>query len=189
MGELKQSLTVARAAAMCGVSRNTVGLWIRSKKLHAVRKGRNYSIPNSELLFFLKSNRREIPAELAGETSLGPHFRPIQKCWDYFQNGKYLNGCSDCAVYRNRLEVCFIGKDAAAAVCSGKCSECRYFQETFLPRFQLVHQVNMPAAVTGLLSSVAMIAKSGSPETLIPAATPVATKPGTDVTLMGKPLQ
>ena len=67
---------------MCGVNRNTVGLWIRSRKLHAVRKGRNYTIPASELLFFLRSSGREIPAELAEETSLAPHFRVIQPCWD-----------------------------------------------------------------------------------------------------------
>ncbi len=147
MGNQQQILTVAQVAVLCGVNRNTVGLWIRSRKLHAERKGRNYSIPASELIFFLKSTGREIPAELAVETTLAPHFRPIQNCWDYFQSSSHLNGCRECAVYKNRLAVCFAGKDSAATGCDGKCGDCRYFQETFLPRIQLVHQIDIPAAV------------------------------------------
>ena len=147
MANQQQILTVAQVAALCGVNRNTVGLWIRSRKLHAARKGRNYSIPASELLFFLKSTGRTIPAELAEEKTLAPHFRPIQNCWDYFNSGDHLNGCPDCAVYKNQLAACFAGRDSAATVCRGECGDCRYFQETFLSRVQLVHQLDMPAAV------------------------------------------
>jgi excisionase family DNA binding protein len=147
MANQQHLLTVAQVAALCGVNRNTVGLWIRSRKLHATRKARNYSIPASELIYFLKSTGREIPAELTTEKSLAPLFRSIQNCWDYFQSSNHLNGCRECAVYKNNLEVCFAGKDSSATVCQGECGECRYFQETFLPRVQLVHQLNMPAAV------------------------------------------
>ena len=147
MANQLQVLTVAQVAALCGVNRNTVGLWIRSRKLHAERKGRNYSILASELLFFLKSTGRDIPAGLAAETTLAPHFRTIQKCWDYFQNRNHLNGCRGCAVYKNQLEACFAGKDSSATVCGGECGDCRYFQETFLPRVQLIHQLDLPAAV------------------------------------------
>jgi hypothetical protein len=147
MANQQQMLSVAQVAALCGVNRNTVGLWIRSRKLHATRKARNYSIPASELIYFLKSTGREIPAELAAEKTLAPHFRTIQNCWDYFQSSNHLNGCRGCAVYKNNLEACFAGKDSSATVCRGECGECRYFQETFLPRVQLVHQLNIPAAV------------------------------------------
>ena len=147
MANQEQNLTVAQVAALCGVNRNTVGLWIRSRKLHADRKGRNYSILVSELLFFLRSTGREIPAALAEDASLAPHFRTIQPCWDYFQSRSHLNGCRNCAVYRNRLEACFAGRDSSATVCGGRCGDCRYFQETFLPRVQLVHHLDVPAAV------------------------------------------
>ena len=140
-------LTVAQVAAMCGVNRNTVGLWIRSRKLHAERRGRNYSIPVSELIFFLKSTGREIPGDLAGGATLAPLFRGIENCWDYFQGGSHLNGCRDCVVFKNRLDVCFVGKDSSSIICKGECGDCRYFQETFLPRIQLVHQIDIPAAV------------------------------------------
>ncbi len=147
MGNPQQILTVARVAALCGVNRNTVGLWIRSRKLYAERKGRNYSIAAPELVYFLKSTNRRIPVELAEVTTFAPHFRVIQKCWDYFQGDKHLNGCRDCAVYKNKLDICFTGKDSAITVCGGQCGDCRYFQETFLPRIQLVHQIDIPAAV------------------------------------------
>ena len=90
MANQQQILTVAQVAALCGVNRNTVGLWIRSRKLHAVRKGRNYSIPASELLFFLKSTGREIPAQLVEGADRAPHFRTIQTCWDYFQSSNHI---------------------------------------------------------------------------------------------------
>jgi len=140
-------LTVAQVAAICGVNRNTVGLWIRSRKLLAQRTGRNYSIAAPDLIFFLKTSGRDIPAELAELTTLAPHFRTIQRCWDYFQSINHLNGCRDCAVYKNKLDVCFVGRDSASTYCRGQCGDCRYFQETFLPRLQLVHQLAVPAAV------------------------------------------
>lgn len=146
-GNPQQILTVAQVAALCEVNRNTVGLWIRSRKLHAERKGRNYSIPVSELIFFLKSTGREIPVQLVEGADLAPHFRTIQKCWDYFRSRDLLNGCRACAVFKNQLEACFVGKDSSATFCQGQCGDCRYFQETFLPRIQLVHQLDMPAAV------------------------------------------
>ncbi len=147
MGIPQQILTVAQVAAICGVNRNTVGLWIRSRKLHAARKGRNYSIPISELIFFLKSTGREIPAELAQDTTLAPHFRPFQHCWDYFQSSNHINGCQGCAVFKNKLDNCFTGKDSSSTGCRGQCGDCRYFQEAFLPRIQLVYQIDIPAAV------------------------------------------
>jgi len=122
-------------------------LWIRSRKLHAIRKGRNYSIPPPELIFFLKSTGREIPTGLVEGATLAPHFRTIRNCWDFFQSSNHLNGCLECAVYKNQLEACFAGKDSSATVCHGDCGDCRYFQETFLLRVQLVYQLNMPAAV------------------------------------------
>jgi len=147
MGNQQQILTVTQVAAMCGVNRNTVGLWIRSRKLHAVRKGRNYSIPASELIFFLKSTGREIPPQLADATELAPYFRPVQKCWDYFQSQEHLNGCRECAVFKNQLDACFVGKDSSSTFCQGQCADCRYFQETYLPRIQVAHQMAVPAAV------------------------------------------
>lgn len=143
----QQILTVAQVAAICGVNRNTVGLWIRSRKLLAQRTGRNYTVAAPDLILFLKTTGRDIPAELAELTSLEPHFRTIQHCWDYFQSTNHLNGCRDCAVYKNKLDVCFVGRDAASTYCRGQCGDCRYFQETFLPRLQLVHQLALPAAV------------------------------------------
>ena len=87
-GNQQQILIVAQVATLCEVNRNTVGLWIRSRKLHAERKGRNYSIPFSGLIFFLKSTGRETPVQLVEGAGLAPHFRTIQKCWDYFQSLK-----------------------------------------------------------------------------------------------------
>ncbi len=48
-------------------------------------------------------------------------------------------------------------------------------------------EVNTPAAVTGEPSAVATMARSSAPDALIPQAIPAATKPGTVVTLMGRP--
>ena len=80
----QQILSVTQVAAFCGVNRNAVGLWIRFRKLHAERKGRNDSIPVLELIFLLKSTGREILVQLVAGADLAPHFRTIQKCWKPF---------------------------------------------------------------------------------------------------------
>jgi hypothetical protein len=101
-GNQQQILTVAQVAATCEVNRNTVGLWRRSRKLHAERKGRNYSIPVSELIFFIKSTGREIPLQLVKGADLASYYRTIQKCWDYFQSGNHFNGCRENRPGRRR---------------------------------------------------------------------------------------
>jgi len=100
MGNQHHIMTVAQVADICAVKRNTVGLWIHSRKLHAGRKGRNYSIPASELIFFLKSTGREIPSQLVAGIDRVPHFRPIQNCRDRFQGSGHLSGCRECAVFK-----------------------------------------------------------------------------------------
>ena len=43
MADSQKTLSVSKAATLCGVGRTTVGYWIRSKKINAARPGRNYN--------------------------------------------------------------------------------------------------------------------------------------------------
>ena len=146
MSELPKTLSVSKAAALCGVGRTTVGYWIRSKKLHAHRKGRNYKISVEDLLVFLQSSGQQVPSELFHAHSHRPIFRSFQNCWQHWEGSPHARHCIDCIAYKNQLHACFTVKDPGLLRCSD-CDRCRYYLETFYPRTQFIHQINMPAAV------------------------------------------
>ena len=146
MADNKKTLSVSQAAVLCGVGRTTVGYWIRSRKLHANREGRNYTIPVADLLFFLNSSGQKTPPELRPQNSIGPIFKSFQTCWHYWQGSDHGHGCGECIAFKNQLQSCFTVKDSGLLSCRD-CSTCRYYIETYLHRIQFVHQINVPAAV------------------------------------------
>ena len=141
-----KTLSVSRAANLCGVGRTTVGYWIRSKKLNAHRVGRNYSILIDDLLFFLKNSDQKIPPELLRENSNGLIFKSYQNCWQHWQGREHGGRCQNCIVFQNQLPACFTFKDSGLLQCFD-CETCSYYSETIFPRIQFVHQIDMPAAV------------------------------------------
>lgn len=146
MAEAQKTLSVSKAANLCGVGRTTVGYWIRSKKLHANRVGRNYTIPVEDLLFFLKNSNQKIPVELLRENCSRPIFKSFQNCWQHWQGSEHGRHCSGCIAFKNRLQACFTVTDSGLLGCSD-CNTCRYYAETYLHRIQFVHQFDVPAAV------------------------------------------
>jgi len=146
MSKSKRTLSVSQAADLCGVGRTTVGYWIRAKKLHAHRVGRNYAIPIEDLLIFLQNSGQNIPAELLKENAKGPLFKRFQNCWQYWQGYDPDRMCQDCIVFKHQLQACFTVRESGLSDCSD-CETCRYYQETFFSRIQFIHQINLPAAV------------------------------------------
>jgi excisionase family DNA binding protein len=146
MSELPKTLSVSKAAALCGVGRTTVGYWIRTKKLYARRVGRNYTIPVEDLLFFLESSGQQIPVELSHQKAKKPIFRSFQNCWQHWDGSDHARNCGDCIAFENQLQACFSARDSGHLRCS-ECYQCSYYLETIYPRIQFVHQINMPAAV------------------------------------------
>jgi excisionase family DNA binding protein len=146
MSAKQKTISVSQAAAMCGVGRTTVGYWIRSKKLHALRIGRNYTIPVEDLVFLLKNDHRRIPPELLCTGSSRPIFKSFQNCWEHWSGTEHGRNCRDCIVFRNQMSACFTVKDSRLLGCSG-CDNCHYYLEMFLPRTQFVHQIELPAAI------------------------------------------
>ena len=147
MPTMQNSLSVAQAAALCGVGRTTVGYWIRSKKLRANRVGRNYSIPVQDLLYFLKSTGQKIPAGLQAENLKGPIFKSFQHCWEYWQGRDPLRDCKACVAFMRRVDVCFTAKNIKDSKCSKECDLCHYYVEIFLPKIHFVNQIDTPAAI------------------------------------------
>lgn len=143
----KTIFSVAEAASLCSVSRGTINYWIQTKKLYASRTGRNYSIPENELIFFLKSTGKEIPSRLINKDHHRPIFRKIKSCWEYWHGKDHAAGCKDGVVLSNKLDVCFTGKESSRFQCNTTCSECQYYLETYFPRIQMVHQFSLPAIV------------------------------------------
>ncbi len=142
-----RTLSVSRAAKLCGVSRSTVGYWLRSRKLNAQRLGRNYVIPVTELLVFLKSTGQKIPEKLAAENVAQPSFRMMVDCWQYWGNSLDPRECKGCLVLENHVKICFEARGCHATHCRQDCHDCGYYQEFYLPRIQFIHQIDQAAAV------------------------------------------
>jgi excisionase family DNA binding protein len=140
-------LSVTQTARLCGVGRTTVGYWIRSNKLPASRNGKKYEIPIQGLLYFLRAEGHNIPVELAKENLNGPVFRTFQHCWQYYRDSSHGLNCHLCIVAQKKLKVCFSACNSGALGCPGNCQSCRYYQETYYPRLQFIHQFETPAAV------------------------------------------
>jgi excisionase family DNA binding protein len=143
---VSKTLSVTKAAALCGVGRTTVGYWIRTKKLCARRVGRNYKILVEDLLYFLESSGQQVPVELSHQKVDRPIFRSFQNCWQHWDGSDHARNCGECIAFNNQLQACFSARDSGLLRCS-KCYQCSYYIETIYPRIQFIHQINMPAAV------------------------------------------
>lgn len=143
----KKLLSVTQAAEICGVGRTTIGYWIRSKKIRVQRKGRNYKIPVEDLIYYLKSNGHPVPKALSGENMVRPCFKSIMQCWDYWKGTPHGEQCPFCGVKKSNLGLCFTARESGSVACPKACDECHYFQESYLPRIQFVHQLELPAAI------------------------------------------
>jgi len=142
----EKTISVPRAAELIGMTRSAVNYWIKTKKLHARRSGRNYSVPVKELSLFLKSTGRRIPPELE-TNNFNPVFKAYRHCWDYWKDSDHGNGCNVCVVSDIQLETCFTAKNSSRSYCTSICFECSYYQDIYFPRIQFIYQHNYPAAV------------------------------------------
>jgi hypothetical protein len=142
-----KTVSVPKAAALCGVNRATISNWINQKKLYAIRKDRNYAVPLKELLLFLKSTGRQIPDELQNKDPIEPLFKTFQHCWEYHEDSPHQLRCGGCVVLEKQLDVCFEAKGSRHLDCPVECYHCGYYQEIFYPRFQFIDQLDVPAAV------------------------------------------
>jgi len=143
----KELLSVPEAAALCGVSRSTVNNWIQANRLFARRSGKNYLVPIADLLVLLRSTGKPVPLDLARMERNRAIIGSFRHCWEYWEGREQDRACGDCAVYVNRLAICFTGRGSKRPPCPSPCHECRYYQEVFLPRIQFIFQVGVPAAV------------------------------------------
>ena len=106
----KELLSVPEAAAHCGVSRSTVNNWIQAKRLFARRSGKNYSVPIADLLVLLRSTGKPVPSDLARAERDRARIGSFRHCWEYWEGREQDRACGDCAVYVNRLAICFTGR-------------------------------------------------------------------------------
>jgi hypothetical protein len=76
-----------------------------------------------------------------------PVFRTFQNCWRYYQDDSHGLNCQQCIAFKNKLQVCFSARSSGTLNCLGLCETCRYYQDTYYPRLQFIHQFDTPAAV------------------------------------------
>lgn len=145
--EMQNRLPVSQIARLTGVSRGTVGYWIRSKKLCAWKTGKSYEVPVGELLFFLKSSGKKIPEGLAPSNSNQPYFRSFLMCWEYWRGSNSKHQCQFCPVFYNQLDACFTLAEGNVFCSSEKCADCQYYLDIYYPKLQFIEQLERPAIV------------------------------------------
>lgn len=138
---------VKQIAALCNVNRATVGYWIRSNKLCAIKTGKDYSIPIGELILFLRSSGRQIPREIASKGLGRPSFGAYRTCWQYRQSQMPDESCEGCIVYNKQIDMCFTFEGETPQNNIKQCGDCQYYIEVYLPRIQFIHQFSSPAFV------------------------------------------
>jgi len=147
MAKNTKELSVTQAASLCGLGRTTINYWIRTGKLHAKRKGRNYKIPVDEFLFYLTSAGHKIPSEFEDNLLQGPFFKTLRPCWEYWKGTPHGQKCRNCLVLNNQIDVCFTARESGGLGCPKECNKCRYYLESYYPRIQFIHQVDAPAMI------------------------------------------
>lgn len=123
-------LTTGQAATRCSVSPDTVLKWIRSGLLQARRTaGGHHRIEEKELDRLLDGDRPPEPAQ-----GLRPRRRQFRYCWEYYGNGKVLEGCRGCAVYQMRAHRCYeVARFAPDSTlprtfCVESCEDCDFYK-------------------------------------------------------------
>jgi hypothetical protein len=139
----KKNLGVQQIVELCAVARSTVNYWIRSNKLYAKRSGKNYEVPVAELVRFLKKEGKPVHPDLIAPDEHARSLAVFRHCWDYGED----NGCRECAVYQNQIEVCFFARNSRRLACGQTCEACLYYEEIYLSRLQFIDQIEYPAAV------------------------------------------
>jgi excisionase family DNA binding protein len=145
---MENMLSISQAASLSGVGHSTVGYWVRRNKLRAHRVGNQYSIPVEELVLYLKSRGMEIPDELAGVDVQLPDTTAFTNCWQHFKGTGERHDCVNCLVFKNRVKICFTGKETGSPQCPTDCPDCKYYIETYLPKVQFINQISSPAAIS-----------------------------------------
>lgn len=142
-----KTLTVSRAAQMCGVGRTTVGYWIRSGKLSARRHRRNYSIVVDDLLYFLKNSGHPIPESLVRQGGQGPIYGRYRRCWEYRKEHGEGDSCENCIVAEQKITDCFTLSSNQIPGHRKTCHKCNYYRDLVAVRIEFIHQLELPAVV------------------------------------------
>lgn len=143
-----EALTTNQVAVMCGVDRTTVGYWVRTGKIQAIRSGKHYQIPVNDLRLFLESSGQTVPEALSLQSNQCLDFPTIQPCWEFFKASQIEGRCAACAAFKNALEPCFTRRRIGSGCCEVKCMDCEYYRKYYLPRMKFVHQIDMPALIS-----------------------------------------
>ena len=148
MALMEKMLSVSQVASLCGVGHSTVGYWVRRNKLRAHRVGKQYLVPAEELVLYLNSKGREIPDALAEVDAQLPDTKAFPNCWQYFRGTADPHDCNHCRVFKNRVEICFTGKETGTPQCPANCSRCKYYVDVYLPGIKFIHRISSPAAIS-----------------------------------------
>ncbi|UCH85847.1 MAG: helix-turn-helix domain-containing protein, partial [Candidatus Latescibacterota bacterium] len=127
----KNFYSTFQAAAILGVTPDTVLKWIKAGKIPASRTlGGHYRIQRDTLTDLIKERQSQ---NLAVETTLP--LKAFQYCWEYNSKDDTLEDqCRNCLVYKTRAKLCYemspVPKEFGhlKLYCESNCKDCDYYR-------------------------------------------------------------
>jgi len=127
----KNLFSTFQAAAVLGVTPDTVLKWIKAGKIPASRTlGGHYRVQRDTLTELIKERESQ---NLTVETI--PPQKTFQHCWEFNSNDDTLrDGCRGCLVYRTRAKLCYEMNSVPKQLghlklfCDSDCQDCDYYK-------------------------------------------------------------
>jgi len=122
---MEEMISTGQAAKFCSVTPDTILKWIKNNKLQAVKTaGGHFRVSKENLKPYMVKTDENKPTPA----------KQIHYCWEYHaQNGKIVENCRECVIFKLKAEKCFLiagaGKDKghAQTFCKESCYECEFF--------------------------------------------------------------
>lgn len=142
-------LSVLEISRLCGVARSTVSYWISKKGLPAIRSGKKYVVSQDDLILFLKSQGYGLPEclEKPVESLVDRPRRACKRCWEYWDQKSEREKCSECNVFKSRIDECFVFRFNSKMEIHENCNECQYYGEYYKPLVNFIYQIEKPSAI------------------------------------------
>lgn len=124
---MKRYLTTGEAAALCGVTKDTMLKWVKAGKITSTRtQGGHYRILRRDLLELVTPDAQPLDQESS---------KPFMYCWEFHSKSDEIDPeCPGCIVYRTQAYLCYemrLIPDNAGHLktfCKSTCVECDYYR-------------------------------------------------------------
>ncbi len=129
------TVSTGEAARLCSVKRDTILKWIKRKKIPSIRTaGGHFRIQGKHLTSYITKKEDSEVRSKDLVTTNSNLFESKIPCWEFNSiNGKIIEGCKKCIVWKAKILKCYFIADKGDAIgharlfCKNDCQKCNYY--------------------------------------------------------------